>query len=120
MMIIARPLEATEVTFTVTTEVEQHTSPEESFDDPDAASEIQRRLDAGHDEAWCTVIVTAEWNGWKGVDSLGCCSLSTTYTALVAADEHDMHQTALDNLNAIVAHDVAQLAPLLVPRGGGQ
>lgn len=42
--------------------------------DAETAEWIRTELDHGNDWAWCTVKVTATWEGLEGVDYLGCCS----------------------------------------------
>lgn len=68
-----------EITYTLTLEPE-YESFEGNFatgdDDLDQSTEewIREQLEAGNEWAWCSVKVTASWNGFKGSDYLGMCS----------------------------------------------
>ncbi len=42
--------------------------------DEQCAREIESDLESGNTWAWCTVKVTASWNGVEESDYLGCCS----------------------------------------------
>lgn len=108
-----RKLKASEVTFTVSIEPEDsEVNGHFCSGDPDYAEEerkqerqIIRDLDRGYQEVWCCLVVTAEWEGIKGHASLGCCSfekgdgVSVDKQAHQCAEEHDMQQEALDDLN---------------------
>jgi len=39
--------------------------------DREAEAEVRRRLEAGDTSAWCILVVTARWEGWEGMASLG-------------------------------------------------
>ncbi len=116
-MLNLRKLTADEVKFEVSIEPEDHgpegafASGDDSLDRADAAA-IRERLENGDEGAWCVVVVTARWRGFTGKDSLGGCSLDDSYTAEVAAEEHDMYKLALNALNGEIAEHAAKLAPL--------
>ena len=74
--------------------------------------EITERLERGDQAAWCTVMVTARWNGFSGWASLGCVSLDESYTLDVVVDDHDMKEEALAHLNQQIAESAASIAPL--------
>lgn len=109
-----RKLKADEVTFTVTVEQENipvrgncMASGDDAFD-RECEDEIIQALDRGDIEAWCYILVTAEWEGSKGHGSLGGCSfMSGTHQPVQAQitetiDEHGLREQALDSLNASV------------------
>lgn len=114
-----RKLRASEVEFTVSVEAED--TPVRgnvcATDEPelDKAEEdrILDRLDRGEVEAWCGVVVVAEWRGFKGHASLWGCSLDDSYTAATVAEEHGLREEALDDLNATIANTLNELAPLV-------
>jgi hypothetical protein len=108
----ARPLTRDEVTFTITTEAEDLGGSE--LEDPENTAAIQARIDRGDSDAWCGVIVTASWRGFTGQDSIWGCSLDETYTAAVVADEHGMHDNALQALNESIATALENLAPIIL------
>lgn len=107
-----RALTADDVEFEVTTESEDD-APEDYFSDPRDSADIRKRLEAGDDAAWCIVVVTARWNGFKGWASIGGCSLSEDYTEDTVVSEHDMKQEALDHLNLRIKAELDKLAPLM-------
>lgn len=45
--------------------------------DREAEELIRRQLADGNEWAWCSVKVTAHWNGFRGYDYLGCCSYAS-------------------------------------------
>jgi hypothetical protein len=57
-----------------TTPIEGNASAIDPETDRKHADWIRRELAAGNDWAWCTVIVTAELDGFEGIASLGCCN----------------------------------------------
>lgn len=71
-----------EITYTLTLEPE-YESFEGNFatgdDDLDQSTEewIRSELNAGNEWAWCSVKVTASWNGFDGSDYLGMCSYAS-------------------------------------------
>ena len=80
--------------------------------DKEAEDELRERLQAGDDSAWCVVIVKASWYSetlerpFVGVASLGCVSLSSTYTLDTCVDEHGLRAEALGSLNSELARVV--------------
>jgi tRNA-dihydrouridine synthase len=80
--ILKRLLKSGAVTFTIEASPEED-DPEGHFasDDPEADREmiedIKRNVRNGNVWAWCSVKVTAEWNGAIGVDTLGGCSYAS-------------------------------------------
>lgn len=107
-----RKLTASEVTFTITTEPDNDSSPHDSLNsgDPDyaeadkrLADDICERFNRGDTDAWCGVIVKATWEGLTGRDSIWGCSLDSKYTAEVVVEEYGMKANALDDLNAQLA-----------------
>lgn len=113
-----RELTADEVEFTL--EIEDDGVPEEGdFDsgeperDEELRKELRERLASGDLWAWCTVVVTAKWKGWKGVDTLGGCSYKDE--ADFRQDDGyfgDMKERALEDLNKSLAKCAAELAEL--------
>lgn len=71
--------------------------------DKECEDRIVADLENGNDWAWCTVKVTAEWNGITGVDYLGCCSYDS---------EKDFRQPGgyFDNMVANVIAEINQKA----------
>ena len=45
--------------------------------DREIEAEIVRQLDAGNPWAWCSIRVTASFDGFSGSDHLGCCSYAS-------------------------------------------
>jgi hypothetical protein len=125
-----RKLTADEVEFEVTIEPEDipvrgNASGWGEPEDTEYANEIIKRLDRGDLEAWCVVIVKATWSGYVGYDSLGACSFVHSGALLqneidATAHDHEMKDRALDDLNEVIAHDVArvkEIEHLLNPEG---
>jgi len=80
--------------------------------DKAAEDEILARLDNGDATAWCVLWVTADWEGYLGRTSLGCCSFgpNDNMRDLEAfAYEDDMYADALADLNAVIARHKAKL-----------
>lgn len=106
-----RKLTMADVTFSVELEPEdlpvdfESGDPEYREEEKKQEREIIRRLDQGDTEAWCCVVVTAEWEGIKGTATLGVCSYGPGdgYTiereANETVEEHGMRKEALDDLN---------------------
>lgn len=111
------PLTLADVRFEVSTEPED-TAVAGQFDDPRDVAEIERRLELCDDSAWCCVMVTARWRGWRGTSTLGGCSLTRAYTAEVAARENGLYGEALSDLNRSIEASVDSLTPRLVVSGG--
>lgn len=118
-MMNIRKLTESEVTFTIAYEPESigvrgnymaTGNPDADRADED---EVIERLCRGDESAWCTVVVTAHWNGVSASDSLGCCVLTDEYTADVAANEHGMRQEALERLNAALARNFNKMSALI-------
>lgn len=113
-----RKLTAAEVTFTVELEPEDLEVRGNLIcsDDPEydraAEDEIIARLNQDDMSAWCCVMVTAEWEGFKGHVSLGGCSFSEGdgYSIKRQSDEtveaHGMKDEALDALNEKIQRHV--------------
>lgn len=74
---------------------------------------VQEALNAGNIWAWCLVTIVAHWNGFEGKDTLGCCSYKNEEE--FKQDEYyaDMKQSALDDLNRVIADTAERLKPLL-------
>ena len=69
--------------------------------DREAEQWIHRQLDNGNDWAWCTVRVTAEFEGLLGDDYLGCCSYKSEDDFKQPGGYYDdMKACALAELNA--------------------
>lgn len=98
------------VEFTITTEPDELPKTMADMMHPDDVLAISRRLRAGDHTAWCTVIVTAEWRGFKGSDSLGGCVLGASHSKHDAAHCHDMKGEALRRLNERIADTVNELS----------
>lgn len=64
---------------------------------------IERQLDRGNEWAWCRVVVRAQWNGFEGWDSLGCCSYRSEQDFRNGGYFEDMRRAALANLNETIA-----------------
>lgn len=105
-----RPLTAAEVKIEVKVEPECDIGLEGNVmcsgdDAADKAAEqsLRERLDRGDDLAWCCVIVEATWQGYKGFDSLGGCTLNDSGPDLESlVTEHGMRESALEALNKAV------------------
>lgn len=105
-------------------EVELKVEPEDdpvrgSFDsgDPerDKAMEddILRSLDRGDVWAWCCVVITAKWKGWRGEKTLGRCSYESEEDFREKNDYYDtMVEEALDDLNAELAAAFSEICEL--------
>lgn len=115
-----RELTADEVEFTL--EIEEDGVPEEGdFDsgepekDEELRRELRKRLANGDLWAWCTVVVTAKWKGWKGVDTLGGCSYKDE-ADFRQEDGYfgDMKERALEDLNKSIAKCAAEIGELAV------
>ena len=76
---------------------------------------IRAELYRGNDWAWCCVKVTATWEGFKGVDYLGCCSYHSEADFRQDGYYDDMRGRALEDLNASVRHAAETVAPRLSP-----
>lgn len=81
--------------------------------DREAEDMILRRLESGDDSAWCTVVVTASWNGSYCSDYLGACTLTDECTKERVAEEHGMHAEALRRLNELISGMVKKYEPLI-------
>ena len=109
-----RKLTADEVTFTLTVEEEptpvrgnfmSTDNPEQDKKDED---EIINRLDCEDIYAWCWVKVTAQWKGFVGSDSLGCCTYNNEQDIKDDLYE-EMCSNALADLNKMLETNYAQL-----------
>ena len=102
-----RKLLASEVKFTLTAEQDDLPVRGNAMVSGDAAAdkevedEIIARLDKGDIWAWASVKVTAEWNGYKGVNHLGACTCDNEQDFIVGNSDYysDMCDNALDELN---------------------
>jgi hypothetical protein len=116
-----RKLTADEVEFSLEIEdedipVEGHFATDEPEKDRALEKEILDRLRRGDLWAWCTVVVTARWKDWKGVNSLGGCSYESE--ADFRKDDGyfgDLKDRALDDLNESIAKVAESIAELQVP-----
>lgn len=117
----ARKLRAEEVTFTVECLEEEIPVRGNAMASGDDAADreqeewVFRELDAGNQWAWCTVKVTARWNGIEGVDYLGCCSYRSEADFRAPGGYlDDLKAEALDALNAKIAETLSTLDPLIL------
>lgn len=83
------------------------------FDDPESVADIERRLDAGEVEAWCLVIVTAHWRGFKAIAALGGVSLGKGELVSAYVKDNGLLSEALDNLNRELQDIAGRLSPLV-------
>ena len=116
----ARPLLGVEVEFSCRAEPEftdvrgnALASGDDAFDRA-AEDEILAQLARGNEWAWCNVVVTAEWRGFTGTDSLGCCSYASATDFREGGYFKDMKQRALEELNSRISDAVSELQPVLV------
>lgn len=114
-----RTVKASEVTFTLEIEPEEIpfegnaiASGDDSVDE-ETNQWIRDQLNAGNDWAWCCVKVTAEWNGYTGVDYLGGCSYRSEKDFMSDGYYADMKSEALDRLYEEIQRHVTALRPLL-------
>lgn len=126
-MITLKPLEANQVTFTITTEPEYPsredfdsgaTDPSDRAMDQASYDAVVERINRGDENAWCVVVVSASWRGRYARDTLGGCSLDDTYTKEAVAEEHGMQAEALKRLNEALAHtwqDMSELVSVTEP-----
>jgi hypothetical protein len=100
-----RLLKESEVTFTLECEPEDLPVRGNAMasGNPDVDRETEQwifaQLASGNDWAWCCVKVTAEWNGFEGVDYLGTCSYRSEEEFRSDAYFADMKTRALEDLN---------------------
>lgn len=102
-----------QVTYTVTIEQEDipvrgnyMCSDDEAFN-KQCEDEVIEKLENGYIEAWCYVKVTASTaEGFEGFAGIGCCTLSSEYTAEQCAEEYGLHEEALDALKLELARAV--------------
>lgn len=81
-------------------------------DEQDRAHEqwVRDQLESGNEWAWCTVKVTARFNGFEGSDYLGCCSyLSERDFCEVDGYYPQMREEALSRLNEEIARIDARI-----------
>lgn len=110
-----RELTADEVEFSI--EIEEDDSDfnfesDEPEKDEKLRKELNRRRNNGDLWAWCTVVVTAKWKEWKGVDSLGGCSYENEADFRQDGYFDDMKDRALEELNKSLAACAAELGEL--------
>jgi hypothetical protein len=101
-----RELTEAEVTFSVTLEPEYIPIEGNAMASGDPAADqevydwIRAELARGNEWAWCSVKVTAEWNGYQAADYLGCCSYESEADFRAPGGYFDdMRKNALDALN---------------------
>ncbi len=100
-----RPLREDEVRFSVFIVPEDVTVRGNALVSGDAAVDraaedaILERLNLEDLWAWCTVFVTAQWQGFEGTDSLGCCSYADEAEFRSGDYFTDMKARALESLN---------------------
>lgn len=114
-----RKLEASEVAFTVKVEEEccvpvrgNAMASGDDAADKRCEDEILDRLHRGDSFAWCSIVVYAEWKGYKGIDSLGCCMLSGESDVEPTIKDHGMRESALADLNTKIQCEAAILEEL--------
>ncbi len=119
-MIRLRELEPGEVTFTVRIEPEDmpvrgnFASGDEALDKADEDA-ILERLERGETEAWCGVIVEAQWEGFKATDAIWAVSLGADETPESYAESNGMLDEARAALNARLGKLARKLSKLEVP-----
>jgi hypothetical protein len=127
-----RKLKLKDVAFVVEVEPEQHApvrgnaiASGDDAADRELEDQIIAALDSGIDEAWCTIMVKATWDGHEGFDSLGCCSfLPGTHEPVKkqveqCVDDHQMREQALADLQrAVDRHDREQSGKLVLEAMG--
>lgn len=70
--------------------------------------EVIERLNRGEIEAWCRVVVIAEWEGYKGYASIGGCVFGSASEAAQMAIDYDLHDEALEDLNRQIEADLSR------------
>lgn len=66
--------------------------------DEDCENYVLDQLVLGNKWAWCTIKVTAIWEGIEGSDTLGACSYDSEMHFLASSEYQDMRQRAYENL----------------------
>lgn len=118
-MITMRKLTEDDVTFTITCENEDIPIKGNAMasgndkEDKEVEDQIIRDLMSGNQWAWCCVKVTAEWNGFRGVDYLGCCSYKDEEDFKEGGYYEQMKTQALDDLNSSLQKIYDSLRPIL-------
>lgn len=79
-----------------------------------AEQHIHDALRRGNQWAWCCIRVTARWQGFTGVDSLGCCSFASREDFALSGELEHMEECALHDLNAQLQAMVEKLSKLEV------
>jgi hypothetical protein len=79
--------------------------------DREAEDWVNCQLRDGNEWAWCTVKVTAEWQTFRGVAYLGCCSYLSEEDFRVGGYYESMKDEALDDLNESIER-IAKALPL--------
>lgn len=86
--------------------------------DPDydrqVEDELLKRLDSGDIWAWCSVTVTARWNGFEGKDHLGGCSYADEEDFKRSGYYDEMVGIAIDELNKEIERQYAMLSELII------
>lgn len=85
--------------------------------DRETEDEILARLDRGDIWAWCLVIVTADWEAFRGEATLGCCCYEDEADFKKGGYWEDLQKEALSDLNAQVVAAYAKIEPLVEYRG---
>jgi hypothetical protein len=100
-------------------QVKFQTRPEEEdyppdFDDPEMNRSIQEKVQSGNEWAWCTIVVSAVWNGFVGEARLGGCSYESEENFLEDYAQHDwMMCDAYNDLLGALEKTAKSLEPLM-------
>lgn len=112
-----RELSADEVEFTIdidveTQKIEGNCSAIDEETDKETYDWIINELNHCNRWAWCIVIVTASWQGFIGMDCLGCCSYKNEQAFKDSDYYEDMKTKALANLNQSLQNNDEKLKQL--------
>jgi hypothetical protein len=80
--------------------------------DKEIEDTIINKVNDGNVWAWASVIVIAEWNGFKGRDHLGCCSYKNEDEFKSDGYYRDMVNSAVDDLNNTLSEVYKDMMPL--------
>lgn len=115
-----RNLTVNEVTFTIEANEEYAPIRGNIIDsgDPEydlkVENEVFDQVNCGNVWAWCGVKVVAHWNGFQGVDTLGCCSYASQRDFVENSGYYEgMKGIALANLNEEIAVQYNRMLSLI-------